>query len=76
MAASKADREEFERRHTYAEERRYAIAKCPRCDEKGWRLGPDGLVTDDARRCDHADARATKELPLWTQPFPTDSRLS
>jgi hypothetical protein len=40
-----------------AEARSVAIRACRRCDEEGWRLGPDGRPTDDARRCDHATAQ-------------------
>jgi len=33
-----------------------AIRACRRCDQSGWRLGPDGLAADTATRCDHAAA--------------------
>lgn len=41
--------------HEQAEQRRQAIADCGCCDIAGWRLGPDGLPADPARRCTHTD---------------------
>lgn len=33
--------------------RERSIKSCRRCDEAGWLLGNDGVVLDDAVRCDH-----------------------
>lgn len=50
-------------------ERRAAIRACRSCDASGWRLGPDGLSADLARRCDHSPPPAPAPIRDITEPL-------